>query len=208
MERTFMNIIYDKLKDIITIDDPEDFFIAEETVQNIIEMDRDAGPLDIHIGKGVYIGEHVKLNRGVSIEKNATLKGRVRLGRNVTIGEGVFFSTYPDQVIEIGDNAQIFRGNVIQGSVKIGNNVRVETGVRITGSSEEPVIIGDNVLIKGMTYIFGSIIENDILIEHSILKRRYVERVVRKNGEVQPIKYILPHPEGLDSISDLKRRDH
>lgn len=208
MERTFMNMVYDKLKDIITIDDPEDFFIAEETVQDIIEMDRNTGPLDIHIGKGVYIGEHVKLNRGVSIEKNATLRGGVKLGRNVTIGDGVFFSTYPDQVIEIGDNAQIFRGNVIQGSVKIGNNVRIETGVRITGSSEEPVIIGDNVLIKGMTYIFGSIVENDILIEHSILKRRYVERVVRKNGEVQPIKYILPHPEGLDSISDLKRRDH
>lgn len=205
MDKIFMSMMYEKLKDIIMIDDPEDFYIAEETVQNIIEMDRQAAPLDIHFGKGVHIGEQVKLNRGVSIEKNAILKGNVHLGRNVTIGESVVFSTYPEQVIEIDDNSHIFRGNVIQGSVKIGVNVRVETGVRITGSSKEPVIIGDNVLIKGMTYIFGSIIENDITIEHSILKSMYVEKVVRKDGEVQPVRYILPHPEGLDSISDLRR---
>jgi hypothetical protein len=57
-----------------------------------------------------------------------------------------------------------------------------------------------------MTYIFGSTIEDDLLIVHSILQNQYVEKVVKKNGEIQPIKYILPHPEGLDSISLLNGR--
>jgi bifunctional UDP-N-acetylglucosamine pyrophosphorylase/glucosamine-1-phosphate N-acetyltransferase len=121
----------------------------------------------------------------------------------VRIDEGAMLSTYPDQTIEIGDATHIYRGNVLQGSIRIGKSVRIETGVRITGSSESPVIVGDNVQIKGMTYIFGSVIENDILIEHSILKKRHVERVTKKNGAIQPVKYILPYPEGLDSIHDL-----
>jgi bifunctional UDP-N-acetylglucosamine pyrophosphorylase/glucosamine-1-phosphate N-acetyltransferase len=131
------------------------------------------------------------------------LKGNVHIGQNVTIGENVFISTYPDQLIEIGDNAHIFHGNVIQGNIKIGNNVRIETGVRITGSTAHPVIIGNNVLIKGMTYIFGSVIEDDLLIVHSILNNMHVEKVEKKNGEIQPVKYILPYPEGLDSISPV-----
>jgi bifunctional UDP-N-acetylglucosamine pyrophosphorylase/glucosamine-1-phosphate N-acetyltransferase len=51
------------------------------------------------------------------------------------------------------------------------------------------------------------VIEDGLLIEHSILKNRYVEKVLKKNGEIQPIKYILPHPEGLDSISYLNDRE-
>ncbi len=201
MEETFRNMVYEKLKDIITIDDSEDFFIAEETIQRIIKMDKHFQVLDIRIGKGAYIGPNVNVNRGLNVKRNVMLKGNIKIGRNVIIDENVILSTYPDQTIEIGDNTHIFRGNVIQGCVKLGNNVRIETGVRITGSSNEPVLIGNNVQIKGMTYIFGSTIEDNILIEHSILKSLYVERVIKKNGEVQPIKYILPHPEGLDSIS-------
>jgi len=139
------------------------------------------------------------------VERNVIMRGTVRIGGNVTIGENVSISNFPGQVVEIGENSVILRGNVIKGSVKIGSNVHIETGVRITGSSKEPVVIGNNVLIKGITYIFGSIIESDILIEHSILKSKHVEKVLRKNGEVQPVKYILPYPEGLDSITDIRR---
>jgi bifunctional UDP-N-acetylglucosamine pyrophosphorylase/glucosamine-1-phosphate N-acetyltransferase len=200
MDATYRNLMYERLKDIITIDDPEDFFVAEETVNRIVEMDKAHGALDIHIGKGVWIGKNVKLGRGTVIQKNAILKGNVTLEENVTIGENVNASTYPDQTIVIGKGSHIFMGNVLKGNVQFGKNVRVETGVRITGSSEDPVKIGNNVLIKGMTYIYGSIIEDDLLIEHSILKNRYVEKVLKKDGKIQPIKYILPHPEGLDSI--------
>jgi len=206
MDATFRAMVYEQLKDLITIDDPDDFFIAEETVNRIMDMDRHKPPLDILIGKGVGIGEHVHLGRGNIIEKNANLSGNLILGDNVRIGENVNLSTYPDQTMHIGQGSHIYRGNVIQGNVTIGNKVRIETGVRITGSTEHPVIIHDDVIIKGMTYIYGSVIEDGLLIEHSILKNRYVEKVLKKNGEVQPIKYILPHPEGLDSISYIDDR--
>jgi len=205
MDATFMSMVYEKLKDIVTIDDPEDFFIAEEVVEKILEMDKTHPTLDIHFGKGAYIGAGVEINRGLTVERNVIMRGTVRIGGNVTIGENVSISNFPGQVVEIGENSVILRGNVIKGSVKIGSNVHIETGVRITGSSKEPVVIGNNVLIKGITYIFGSIIESDILIEHSILKSKHVEKVLRKNGEVQPVKYILPYPEGLDSITDIRR---
>ncbi len=205
MGATFRAMVYEKLKDIITIDDPEDFFIAGEVVNKILEMDKSHPTLNMRIGKGAYIDEGVAINRGLTVERNVILRGIVRIGRNVTIGENVSISNFPGQVVEIGDDSVILRGNVIKGSVRIGSNVHIETGVRITGSSEEPVVIGNNVLIKGITYIFGTIIENDILIEHSILKSKYVEKVIRKNGEVQPVKYILPYPEGLDSITDSRR---
>jgi bifunctional UDP-N-acetylglucosamine pyrophosphorylase/glucosamine-1-phosphate N-acetyltransferase len=203
MDATFRTMMYEQLKDLITIDDPDDFYIAEETVHQIVEMDRKHPALDIFIGKGVYIGEKVQLGRGCIIEKNAILKGNVVLGENVRVGENVNMSTYTGQVIRISRGCHIFRGNVIQGNVDIGEDVRIETGVRITGSTEDPVVIHDNVVIKGMTYIYGTVIEDGLLIEHSILKNSYVEKVLKKNGEIQPIKYILPHPEGLDSISYL-----
>lgn len=206
MEEIFRSAVYEGLKDLITIDDPDDFFIAEETIHQIQAMDKRVGALDIHIGKGVSIGKDVQLGRGLVIKRNAQLSGNVKIGENVTIGENVILSNYPGQLIEIGDETHILAGNIIKGNVKIGRTVHIESGVRITGSDEWPVRIGDNVLIKGMTYIFGSIIEDDLLIVHSILQNQRVSRVVRRDGEVQPIKYILPHPDGLDSIYPLKKR--
>ena len=202
MHETFRSLVYEELKDIVTIDDSEDFYIAEETVRRIIELDKRHRVVDMRVGKGAHIGPNIEINRGLTVGRNASLNGNVRMGRNVRIDGGVVLSTFPEQTIDIGEGTHIYRNNVIQGSVRIGKNVRIETGVRITGSSEEPVVIGDNVQIKGMTYIFGSLIENDILVEHSILKKKHVSRVIKKDGEIQPIKYILPHPEGLDSISD------
>jgi bifunctional UDP-N-acetylglucosamine pyrophosphorylase/glucosamine-1-phosphate N-acetyltransferase len=205
MKATFRDMIYERLKDIITIEDAEDFYIAEEIVEDIVKMDEESSPLDIQVGAGASIGREIKINRGMSIDRNSQLRGNVHLGKNVKIGENVILSTYPNQTLEIGDNTQILRGNVIQGEVKLGDNVRIETGVRITGSSSNPVVIGNNVLIKGVTYIFGSIIEEELLIVHSILKNMHVEKVEKKNGEIQPVKYIFPHPEGLDSITPIKK---
>jgi bifunctional UDP-N-acetylglucosamine pyrophosphorylase/glucosamine-1-phosphate N-acetyltransferase len=206
MDETFRKNVYDQLKDIITIDDPDDFFIAEETIQRILKMDKKYPALDIKIGKGVSIWENVHINRGLKVEKNSLIRGNVYFGENVEIGENVIISTHPGQRMETGNNVQIFRGNVLKGQLNLGNNVRIETGVRITGSYSEPVIIGNNVLIKGTTYIYGSIIEDNILIQHSILINMFAEKVVKRNGEIQPIKYILPHPEGLDSLRPLSNK--
>ena len=205
MKATFRSMVYESLKDIINIEDADDFYIAEKTVGNIIEMDKKFSSLDIHIGKGVNIGEKIEINRGLHVGRDSHISGNVRLGQNVKIGENVIISTYPNQFLEIGDNTQILRGNVIQGEVKLGNNVRIETGVRITGSSSNPVVVGNDVLVKGVTYIFGSIIEDDLTVVHSILKNMHVEKVKKTNGEIQPIKYIFPQPEGLDSISPVRK---
>ena len=73
----------------------------------------------------------------------------------------------------------------------------------MTGSNEFPLVIGKNVLIKGRSYIFGSIIEDDIQIEHSVLINKKVERKINEDGIIQPVKYFLPEPEGLNSIKNL-----
>ena len=48
--------------------------------------------------------------------------------------------------------------------------------------------------------------EDDILIEHSILKQKYVERIKRKDGSIQPIQWVLPRPRGLDSLRDIEEK--
>jgi bifunctional UDP-N-acetylglucosamine pyrophosphorylase/glucosamine-1-phosphate N-acetyltransferase len=73
----------------------------------------------------------------------------------------------------------------------------------MTGSDEHPLRIGKDVLIKGTSYIYGSVIEDGIQIEHSLLIKKHVERLVKKNGKVQPVRYYLPMPEGIDAIEDL-----
>ncbi|MCA9733990.1 MAG: NTP transferase domain-containing protein [Deferribacteres bacterium] len=200
MENIARDSVYDKLKDIITIADREDFFVADEVVDQILELDKTSGPLDIEIGKGVYVGPNVKLNKGVVFHSGATLEGNIVLGEYVVIDQAVNLSTYDHQVMRIGSNTEIFKGDIIKGNLIIGNNCRIESGVNITGSDEHPTRIGNNVLVKGTSRIFGCTIEDDIFIEHSVLKFCYVERTVRKDGTIQPIQWVLPQPQGLDSI--------
>ena len=196
---------YERLKDIITFDDPEDFFLADEVIEQIIELDRREAPLDIVIGKGVHVGPHVKLAKGVIIKRRAVLEGNITCGEKVTIHENVMISTYPNQQMRIGRQTQIFQGDIIKGNMTIGERCQIESSVNMTGSDEYPTIIGNDVLIKGTSYIFGSVIESGIWIEHSVLMMKYVERTVRKDGAVQPVRYVLPLPEGLDSITDLAK---
>ncbi|MFQ5707416.1 MAG: NTP transferase domain-containing protein [bacterium] len=198
--------VYDRLKDIITIQDKDDFFIAYEVVDQIVELDKKHAPLDIVIGKGAYIGKDVQMNKGVRIGNQAHLSGRIVLGKGVRIQENVHLSTYAHQEMKIGQNTEIYQSDIIKGSLEIGENCQIESSVNITGSDEFPTRIGNNVVIKGTSYIFGSIVEDDIWIEHSVLKCKFVERTVKKDGTVQPVRYVLPLPEGLDSIKDIPDR--
>lgn len=208
MEKIARERAYDLLKDIITIDDQDDFFIADEVIEQIIEMDKREAPLDILVGKGAQIGPHVKLAKGVEIRRRSILEGNVVLSEKVIIYDNVTLSTYPNQHMKIGRHSQIFQGDIIKGNVTIGEKCQIESSVNMTGSDEFPVIIGNNVLIKGTSYIFGAVIESGIWIEHSVLKNKYVERTVRKDGSVQPVRYVLPLPEGLDSIHELSEQGH
>jgi bifunctional UDP-N-acetylglucosamine pyrophosphorylase/glucosamine-1-phosphate N-acetyltransferase len=206
MEKIARDKAYERLKDIIMLSDKDDFFIADEVIDQIIEMDKTSAPLDIEIGKGVYIGPQVKLSKGVTINNRARLEGHVVLDENVKIHENVSLSTYPHQTLRIGRNSEILQGDIVKGNLTIGENCRIESSVNMTGADEFPTRIGNNVLIKGTSYIFGTIIDDDVWIEHSVLKCKHVERTVRKDGTVQPIKYVLPLPEGLDSLHSLEKK--
>ncbi len=203
MEKVYRYKIYDKIKNIVEIEDPDDFFIEESVVNEIIDADRKGSPLDISIGKGVYIGKGVKLNYNIRLKKNVYVNGNVIFGKNVTVWENAYLSTFPQQKFVIGNNVEIFWGDIIKGNIEIGDNSKIESSVNMTGSDEFPLRIGKNVLIKGTSYVFGSIIEDGVHIEHSVLIKKKVNRLVKRNGELQEIKFYLPMPSGVDAIDDL-----
>lgn len=203
METIARKLVYDKLKDIVIIDDPDDFFIDEDVVEEILKMDKLGTPLDIQIGKGVYIGKGVKLNYNLTLMKNVFLDGDIHFGKNVTVKENAQLSCFYSQKIEIGGNVEIFWGDVIKGNVAIGDNTKIESGVRITGSDRFPSKVGSNVTIKGLTYIFGSEVGNNISIEHSVLVRKKISKPDGVKADLYHVKYILPEAEGLDAVENL-----
>ena len=203
MEAVARKQVYEKLKDIIEINDPDDFFIDESIVDQIIEMDKNNIPLDISLGKGVYIGKGVKLNYNLELRKNVYVNNNVSFGKNVKIGQNVHLSCFPDQTFKISDNVEILSGDIIKGNIIIGEGARIESSVNMTGSDEYPLRIGKKVLIKGTSYIFGSIIEDGVFIEHSVLINKRVDKLIKRDGSIQPIKFYLPMPEGIDAIEDI-----
>lgn len=194
---------YNNLKDIIEIDDQDDFFIDDDVIQEMIEQDKKGKPLDVKIGKGVFVGKGVKLNYNLNLKKNVYVNGNVEFSENVTIGENVHLSCFSNQKLILKDNVEILSGDIIKGDIIIDENSRIESSVNITGSDEYPTRIGKNVIIKGTSYVFGSIIDDDLFIEHSVLIKKKVDKLIRKNGEIQKIKFFLPMPEGIDAIEDL-----
>jgi bifunctional UDP-N-acetylglucosamine pyrophosphorylase/glucosamine-1-phosphate N-acetyltransferase len=205
METIARRWAYERLMDTITIVDEEDFFIADEVIEKILVMDRERGPLDIVIGKGVYIGPQVELNRRVRISDRCHLSGRVVLGEGVFLGPGVQCSTYQGQTMTLEDGVEVLSRNILKGHLTIGADSRIESGVLMTGSDAFPMNVGRRVIVKGTTYLYGCQIDDDLLIEHSVIKCKRLEQVQRRDGTIQPIRYVLPQPEGLDSITELKR---
>jgi bifunctional UDP-N-acetylglucosamine pyrophosphorylase/glucosamine-1-phosphate N-acetyltransferase len=205
MEAIARELVYEKIKDLVEIEDHEDFFIADETVEQIIKMDKKGKPLDIFIGKGVYIGKNVTLNYNLKLMKNTTVDGNVVFGKNIKIHERVLLNTFPNQTLKIGDNVEIFWGDIVKGNLIIGDNVKLESGVNVTGSDEFPCRIGNNVIIKGTSYVFGSLIDDDIYIEHSVLIKKRVHKITDAKGEVMPVRFYIPYPEGVEAVEIIKK---
>ena len=203
MEGIARGWVYQELKDIITIVDEEDFFIADEVVKQILALDKDHGPLDIVVGKGVYVGSQVQLNRQVHLGDRCHLSGHVILGERVVLEAAVLLSTYEGQTMILEDDVEILNRNHLKGNMHIGQGSRIESGVIMTGSTTYPMKIGRNVTVKGTSYLFGCTVDDNLLIEHSIIKSKHVQQVRRKDGSIQAIRYVLPQPEGLDSIGVL-----
>ncbi|MCX6169077.1 MAG: NTP transferase domain-containing protein [Ignavibacteriales bacterium] len=203
MDAIARKLVYEKVKDIVMIDDPDDFFIEENVVEEIMEMDKHGLPLEIRIGKGVFIGKGVKLNYNLSFGKNTFIEGDIQFGKKNTIGDNSHISCFYGQRINVGDNVEIFGGSIIKGNVNIGAESRIESGVRITGSDQLPCIIGSHVIIKGITYIFGSRINENIFIEHSVLMKKDIVKPAGVKADIYHVRFYLPEAEGTDAVKDL-----
>ncbi len=195
---------YELLKDVVTFIDPEHFFLADPVVDQILRLDKKGQPLDITIGEGVYVGPQVRIAPGLGLARNATVKGKVKFGKNVRVGEGSVLNNYPGQEIVIGDDVTIMVSDQLNGNIRIGRDSQIEGGVRITGSDKHPVRIGSNVRIKGATYLYGCIIDDNVQMEHCFVKQKRIRAARREDGSVQPVRFYRPLPEGMDSIVEIK----
>lgn len=203
MDAIARKLVYEQIKDTIEIADPDDFYIDDDIVKQIIKLDKKGKPLDIKLGKGVYVGKGVKLNYNIKLRKNVYVEGNVKFGQNIIVDENVHLSCFKNQKLELKDNVEILWGDLIKGNIVIGENSRIESSVNITGSDDYPTVIGKNVTIKGTSYVFGSQIDDDLFIEHSVLIKKKVDKLIRKDGKIQKIKFFLPMPEGIDTIEEL-----
>jgi len=194
---------YERLMDIVTVVDEDDFYLDDDVIDQIIALDEEQGPLDIVIGKGVQVGRGIRLAPKVHLGDRCRLSGSVVFEQGVHIGPGVELSTYPGQTMVLRCDSQVLARSVLKGNLELGAGSRVESGVLMTGSNEHPMRVGKGVTIKGTSYLYGCRVDDDITIEHSVIKSRHVHRVMRRDGSVQPVRYVLPPPEGLDSIAPL-----
>ena len=101
MEAIARKNVYEKLKDIIEIEDPDDFFIHENVVEEILKLEKKHLVLDINIARGVHIGKEVKLNLNLTLGKNVFIEGNVVFGKNVSVSQNVHLSCYPEQTLKI-----------------------------------------------------------------------------------------------------------
>jgi len=204
MEKIAQKISYEKIKDIIIINDPNDFFIDESIIDEILELDKQGLPLDIQIGKGVFIGKGVKMNYNLELGRNVKLVGNIQLGKNVRIGENSCISCFYGQTVCVGNNVNIHTFCTVKGNVFINDDCTIESNVRITGNDELHVKIGKKVTVKGVSYIFGSQIDENIFIEHSSIIKKHISKPEGVKTEIYKVKYYFPEQEGAEAVKDLK----
>ncbi|MFP6591377.1 MAG: NTP transferase domain-containing protein [Candidatus Latescibacterota bacterium] len=206
MEAIARRRAYHRLMDIVTIVDEEDFYVADEVMEQIITLDKECGPLDVVIGKGVHLGPGVCLDRRVQLGDRCDLRGHIVVGEGVEIGLGVRLGTHRGQRMVLEPGVEVLARSVLKGNLQVGAGSRIESGVIMTGSDDHPMRVGEDVTVKGTTYLYGCRVDDGVLIEHSVIKCRHVQRRPRIDGSVQPVRYVIPQPEGLDSIAPLAAR--
>ncbi len=118
--------VYEKVKDMIMIEDERCFFIADEVIEDIVKLDASSDrPLDIYIGRGASIENGVKINYGLSIGRDVALSGNVEFGENVTIDNRCSICSTDTNDTVIGSNVTIKSNSYIYGC-KIDDNVIIE----------------------------------------------------------------------------------
>jgi len=186
MNNIYRNYVYNSLCDIVTIEDKNDFFLADEVVTDIIEMSKTYNILNIEIGKGAYIEKNVKLARNIKIGRNTKIYSNVTIESGVIIEDNVILDP-GEAIIFIDKDSHLKNGNILKGDIKVGAGTKSDYGVIIEGNIQHPVRIGENVVLKGSTNIFGSIIENDCIIQQSVLNKNIIHRVLDPKGNIKPL---------------------
>ncbi|KAF0149736.1 MAG: N-acetylglucosamine-1-phosphate uridyltransferase [Ignavibacteria bacterium] len=135
MDAIAQKLVYEKLKDIVLIEDPNDFFISEELVDKLLEQDKNGIILDIEIGKGVYIGQGVELGLNIKLCRNVRIEGKIIIGDNVFVDSGsrIFSKT---KQINIGNNVSVKGTCIIRDSV-IEDNCCIHHSILINKKVEK-----------------------------------------------------------------------
>ncbi|MBU0533264.1 MAG: NTP transferase domain-containing protein [Candidatus Omnitrophica bacterium] len=151
MENIARQRVYEQLKEIVIFRDPEDFFIAEEVVSCLLEMDRKGILVDLQIGKGAYLGRGVILDRNVTIGKNSYLEGDINIQEGVKIKEGVKIIGDDKYPVKIGKNVNIKGTSYIFGCI-IDSSVSIEHCILIKKHIQKKLSKSGE--IKTLRYIF------------------------------------------------------
>jgi acetyltransferase-like isoleucine patch superfamily enzyme len=102
--------------------------------------------------------------------ENITRLGKVVIGKNSIIQNGVILGNSEDGSLTIGKDALIRSGAIIYSNVKIGNGLKTGHNVLIREDSE----IGDNVLIGTNSVLDGTCkIGNNVSVQTSAYITRY-----------------------------------
>lgn len=113
--------VYEKLKNIVLIEDKDDFFVADDVIQQIIKLDAEQAPIDIYMGKGARLGTGAKISRGLHMGQGAHVAGDVDIGSNCQIDDGVVVSGSSSAPTTLGDGVRIAgRSTVVGCSVEAG----------------------------------------------------------------------------------------
>lgn len=194
---------YQKVKNCIVIENKERFFIHDEVIKNLLISDKKGNILDLFVGTDSFIGRNVKIGKNVYIGQNIILNGNIVLEDNVRLESNITISNYEKQKIIIGNGTTLLGNTTLKGNVKIGKKCFFENHLQLTGSDQHPLKIGIGVHIKGNTYLYGCVIEDYCFIEYCTLIQKKINCVRGKKGEVRPIKFVFPLPQGKDFIENL-----
>jgi bifunctional UDP-N-acetylglucosamine pyrophosphorylase/glucosamine-1-phosphate N-acetyltransferase len=125
---------YEILKKWMPVGYPWDLLTANETMIKEIEKEKNL------------------IDKTSVVEKNATLEGPVKVGKNTRIKNGA----YIEGPVVIGDDCTIGPNCYIRVGTVIGNECKIGNAVEIKNS-----IIGDNTNIGHLSYIGDSVIGNN-----------------------------------------------
>jgi len=117
MNEIALGRVYDRLKDIILIEDPKDFFLSDDMVSQIIALDKNEAPIDMSLGKGARIGAGAKVSKGLQMGRAAQINGNVTVGKNCCIGDEVVVKGAEKKPSILGDNVIVDGKSYLTGCI-------------------------------------------------------------------------------------------